>query len=170
MQSSRKLSAVLVLAFLILAPFLLCGVRALASPVALAPGGELGALTQPRSPTQAEQGSGNSAREAITVWDTGQPSAEPLTASALKSKTGWSRISAPEKHDSFQGDAVISNGRITAVLRQRSPAVEIYSASSLKVGLEDSAHPTAPATPRLRLQLLKSGDDTGDRLEKLSLV
>src|SRR5213594_1851675 len=49
MQSSRKLSAVLVLAFLILASFLVGRFRALASPAALAPG-ELGALTQPRSP------------------------------------------------------------------------------------------------------------------------
>jgi hypothetical protein len=47
MESSRKLSAAL--AFLMLAPFLLRGVRALASPLALAPG-ELGALPQPRSP------------------------------------------------------------------------------------------------------------------------
>ena len=145
MQSSRKLSAVLSLAFLILAP-----VEALAA--------------------EGPQSAGKSARPGMAVWDTGQPSVDPLSAAALRAQAGWRQIPVQQKLDSFQGDAVITNGRILAVLRQRSPAVEIYSASSLKVGLEDSAHPTAPATPRLRLQLLKSDDGTIDHLDKLSLV
>src|SRR6266852_1428620 len=101
MQSSRKLSAVLVLAFLILASFLVGRFHAPSSPGANA-AGLARALTvaAATSPTQAEQGSGEGAREAMAVWDTGKPSADPLSASALKSKTGWSRISAPDKHDS----------------------------------------------------------------------
>jgi len=162
MQSVWKLVAALLLIFLFLLIVLIGGI--LASPVASAPG-ELGALTQPRSPTQAEQSSDNSAREGMAVWDTGHSSPDPYSASALKSKTGWSRISAPEKHGSFQGDTVISNGRILAVLRQRSPAVEIYSLAGGNADLGEGNK-----APRLRLQLLKSAGETADHLEKLSLV
>ena len=113
-------------------------------------------MTSSDASARDEQSAGDRAKETLAVWDTVQSSAEPLPASAFKSKNGWRQISSQEKHDAFQGDTVITNGRIFAVLRQRSPAVEIYSALSL--------------APRLRLQLLKSDDDKIDHLEKLSLV
>jgi hypothetical protein len=143
----------------------------LASPVALAPGElaavkELGALTQPRSPETDDDKP--KTRDVLEVWDTGQASVKPLSAGDFNSKAGWKRIHSSEKHDSFQGDAVITNGRILAVLRKKSSAVEVYSASNLKVGLEDSTHPTASA--RLRLQLLKSDKEPAAQLEKIGLV
>src|SRR5437016_6055459 len=149
MQSAWKLLGALLLVFLFLMIAQISGI--LASQVALVPH-ELRALTQPRSLETDDDKP--KTRDLLELWDTGQPSAKPLSASDLDSKTGWKRIPSSEKHDSFQGDAVITNGRILAVLRRQSPAVEIYSASNLKVGLEDSTHPAGLA--RLRLHLLKS--------------
>src|SRR5438132_8179887 len=59
----------------------------------------------------------------IAVWDTIQPSAEPLAAKSLTTREGWNAPAA-----SFKGDAVMTNGRAFAVVRQRGPAVEVYSA------------------------------------------
>jgi hypothetical protein len=137
----------------------------LAKPVSPEPA-ELGALTQPRS--LGTDDDKPKTRDGLEVWDTGQPSPKALATTDLDSKTGWKRIPPSEKHDSFQGDAVITNGRILAVLRRKSPAVEIYSASNLKVGREDSAHPTGAV--RLRLQLLKSDKESSAQLEEISLV
>src|SRR5439155_136218 len=55
----------------------------------------------------------------IGVWDTGQSSAEPLAQGTLEARTGWTPITAQEAA-SFQGDAVMSNGRILAVVRRGS--------------------------------------------------
>src|ERR1700757_1284712 len=63
----------------------------------------------------------------IMVWDTGLRSAEPLTPAMLAAKQGGNPISAPETLSSFKGDAVVSNGRIAAVVRHQSPAVEVYA-------------------------------------------
>src|SRR6266480_4295858 len=66
-------------------------------------------------------------RTGITVWDTGRPSAEGLALAALAGKNDWTAIATDKTLDSFQGDAVLSNGRIVAVLRQQDVAVEIHA-------------------------------------------
>src|SRR5713226_297105 len=88
------------------------------------------------------QKSSAKAPAAIGVWDTGQASAEPLTPKTLITPDGWTALAAGGKAAAFKGDAVLSNGRIIAVARQRSSVVEVYS-----VGTEG---PVA----RLRLHLL----------------
>jgi hypothetical protein len=95
---------------------------------------------------------------AIAVWDTVQPSAEPLTAKALTEHNGWSEMPAAGKDAQFKGDAVMSNGRTIAVVRQRGAAVEVYS-----VGKDG---PTA----RLQLQVRTAGGEPADRLGYVSLV
>jgi hypothetical protein len=64
---------------------------------------------------------------ALAVWDTQQQSSEPLSGAALGAKNGWSKIAPQQTAASFAGDAVLSNGRITAVVRRRGSAVEVYS-------------------------------------------
>jgi hypothetical protein len=140
MRSSRSLAAALFVALLIVVPV-------------------------PASAAGADQDSAIIARTAMAVWDTGQSSAEPISATALKDKTGWRQIPVQQKLDSFQGDAVITNERIMAILRKRSPSVEIYSLTSGKAGPGESSQ-----GPRLRLQLIgRNGKSTG-QLFMLGLV
>src|SRR5262249_14445628 len=106
----------------------------------------------------AGQESPAKARAAIAVWDTGQPSAEPLASKTLAASGGWSAVAASGKAASIKGDAVMTNGRAFAVVRQRGPAVEIYSASS--------QGPTA----RLRLLLTTASGEPAERLDHAALV
>src|SRR5262245_22715535 len=69
-------------------------------------------------------------RAALAVWDTGKPSTEALSAATIDAKTGWKAISADDTKHTFQGDAVITNGRILAVARKHGNGVELYSLGS----------------------------------------
>jgi hypothetical protein len=94
----------------------------------------------------------------IAVWDTGQPSADPLAPSILATRQGWKQVPSQEKLATFTGDAVVTNGRLLAVFRHSNAAVEVYSLGS--------------GTPveRFRLELLTAAGDATERLEGLSLV
>ncbi|MBI3856528.1 MAG: hypothetical protein HY293_12645, partial [Planctomycetes bacterium] len=74
--------------------------------------------------------SGQAARPGIGAWDTGASAAEPLAPAALSAKTGWTLL--PDAAPSFRGDAVISNGRLSVVIRKQSPAVEVYAGSAMR--------------------------------------
>ncbi len=94
----------------------------------------------------------------IVVWDTGQPSAAALAPAALAGKNDWTAIPLEKTADSFQGDAVLSNGRIVAVLRQKDATVEVHAVK-----------PNG-AVARLRLRLLSAAGDPAARLERVALV
>jgi hypothetical protein len=55
----------------------------------------------------------------VAVWDTGKGSAQPLN---LEARDGWTEA---KEGALVKGDAVATNGRITAVLRRESGAVEM---------------------------------------------
>ena len=67
-------------------------------------------------------------RPGLELWDTGKPSAEPLTVAALEAKSGWTKLA---ESGAIKGDAVLSNGRITAVVR-RSGSAELYGPTALR--------------------------------------
>ncbi len=92
------------------------------------------------------------------VWDTAQASAEPLAPASLAAKMGWAAIPKDTTAASFKGDAVFSNGRLLAVLRKQSAAIELYACGP------------SGAVLRSRLVLLGSGDHVAARLDKASLV
>src|SRR5260370_20509472 len=71
--------------------------------------------------TDAE--AGVPARSGIVVWATGHPAAAVLPLS----KNDWTNILPETTADAFKGDAVLSNGRIAAVLRQKDAAVEVHA-------------------------------------------
>lgn len=75
--------------------------------------------------------SAQNARAGLGAWDTGRPSAEPWGADALRDKPDWTKVPQDQAAESFRGDAVVSNGRLTAVFRKASPAVEVYSADGV---------------------------------------
>jgi hypothetical protein len=96
-------------------------------------------------------------RAAIAAWDTGSSQAEPLVPSAT-ARQGWARIADQEKPAAFKGDAVMTNGRVLAVIRKRGPGVELY------------AEAAEVATARLKLLLLTPNGDVADRLDRVALV
>jgi hypothetical protein len=107
---------------------------------------------------EAAQKSDTRPQRMISVWDTGQASAEPLSATTLTAKDGWLAIPTQETAVSFKGDTVLANGRILAVVRKGGSAVEVYS--------EGLGHPVA----RLRLLLLTPGGEPATRLARVNLV
>jgi hypothetical protein len=100
---------------------------------------------------------GNQPRAGIAVWDTGQSAAVPLSAAALAEQKGWIALAA-EKVATFNGDAVMSNGRVAAVLRAQAAAVDVYSLQA------------EGAVARVRLQLLGTDGVPAARLQRVSLV
>jgi len=81
------------------------------------------------------------AQSGISAWDTGKASTAPLN---LESRGGWSALS--EGAD-VKGDAVVTNGRITAVFRRESGAVEMGPVRLLLAG----------ATKLVRAKVLEVG-------------
>ena len=66
-------------------------------------------------------------RAGVAIWDTGRASELPLSPATLSERKGWIALGQDRTLPSFQGDAVVSNGRFLAVFRKQSPAVEVYS-------------------------------------------
>ena len=66
----------------------------------------------------------------ISVWDTGSLSVNRLLPEDLVNKEAWVKKSRNQKAPSFEGDAVIANGRILVVVRKQGSAVDVYDAAS----------------------------------------
>jgi hypothetical protein len=81
------------------------------------------------------------APKGLSAWDTGKASTAPLD---LAARNGWSAVA---EGGAFKGDAVLSNGRVTAVFRKESGAVEM---GRVKVAL-------AGATRLVRASLVEGG-------------
>src|SRR5262245_500807 len=109
-----------------------------------------GADAPPASPASPSAG--------ITVWDTGRPAAGGLELAALAGKNDWTAIPLGETAGSFKGDAVLSNGRIVAVLRRQDPAVEVHAVNK------------GGTAARLRLRLLTAEGEPAARLENVAVV
>ncbi len=77
--------------------------------------------------TALPQGSAERTRTALAVWDTGTPAAASLAPEAVEQKSGWKPIASSAMAPAFQGDAVITNGRVLAVARKQGTGVELYS-------------------------------------------
>jgi hypothetical protein len=94
-------------------------------------------------------------RTDLAAWDTGKTSAEPLAPAALTARQGWTTLD--KETPALQGDAVISNGRLTAVVR-RNGSMELY------------ALPEGKPVQRARIALLAAGGDALAKIDKLALV
>jgi hypothetical protein len=90
------------------------------------------------------------ARAGLELWDTGKPSAEPLSPAAIESKAGWTKAA---ESGAIQGDAVLSNGRFSVVVR-KSGAADLYS----------------PAAARARVILQGLGGAAVSRLDKITVT
>jgi len=107
---------------------------------------------------EAPQAAAPAPRAGITVWDTGRPAAEALAPAALAGENGWTTIPLGETADSLKGDAVLSNGRIVAVVRKQDSAVEV---AAVKPG---------GAVARLRLRLMTAAGEPAARCKRVAVV
>ena len=95
----------------------------------------------------------------LVIWDTGKPSGEALAPAAFAGEIKWPHIPQDKTADSFKGDAVMSNGRIIAVLRKQASAVEVYAVK-----------PDQRVVARLGLRLVNFAGEPATRLERIALV
>ena len=93
---------------------------------------------------------------ALTVWDTGKASTEPLSLDAVARKAGWKLIAADDTTTAFQGDSVIANSRVLAVARKHGAGVELYSLGS-GMPIFRARLLLSPATPIERVALAENG-------------
>src|SRR5262245_40623593 len=65
----------------------------------------------------------------VVVWDTIKPAADRLTPEAVAARTHWVPVQAAAEKSAttFQGDAVLSNGRVLAVARKQGAGVDVYA-------------------------------------------
>lgn len=94
----------------------------------------------------------------IAVWDTGRPAAKRLSSEDLARSGTWQQISRNQKASSFQGDVVMTNGRILVLLRKQGTAVDVYSVGS-----------DGPIW-RVEARLEATDGDPAARLERVALV
>ena len=94
----------------------------------------------------------------IQVWDTLKPAGPVLSAPALAGETNWQAIPLGKAVATFQGDAVVSNGRIALMVRQQDSAAEVHTLQA------------NGAISRVRLCLLAANGDAADRLVRMNLV
>src|SRR5262249_3396539 len=78
----------------------------------------------------------------------------------LAGKNAWTAIPVGETTDSFRGDAVLSNGRVVAVLRKQDSAIEVHAVP----------HGGTAARLRLRLRLLPAAGEPAPPLEGVAVV
>lgn len=90
------------------------------------------------------------ARAGLELWDTGKPSAEPLPVAALESKEGWTKVAGDG--GTIQGDAVLSNGKMTVVVRKAGSA-DLYSptAARARVFLQAADGRSVPKFDRIKV-------------------
>ena len=55
----------------------------------------------------------------VCLFDTGTPSAQPLSPAALRAKQGWVQLPEDETTHRFRGDAVLLNDKLAVVLRDQ---------------------------------------------------
>ncbi len=97
-------------------------------------------------------------RPSFAVWETGAPSADPIAPSELSLKDGWTRLSRGKTPAAFNGDLVMSNGRLAAVIRKHGAGVELYS-----LGLGEPVF-------RERLLLMTESGETAQRIDDAKLI
>jgi hypothetical protein len=51
------------------------------------------------------------------LFDTGAPSANPLSPAALSQRNGWTQVPEDQLKHEFAGDVVFQNNRVAVVLR-----------------------------------------------------
>jgi protein-tyrosine-phosphatase len=94
----------------------------------------------------------------IGIWDTKSASSQQLEPEDFEKSDAWQKMSRNQKTDSFQGDAVVTNGHILAVFRKQGNSVDVYSAG------------TGKPVWRVEVQLQGESGDPAAQLKRIALV
>lgn len=94
----------------------------------------------------------------IAAWDTVHATTAGIPAAGLAGKLTWTAIPLGTNAPAFQGDAVVTNGRIAVVARKQDAAVDVYAVKP--DGL----------VARVRLRLVSASGEAATQLDRLSLV
>jgi hypothetical protein len=89
------------------------------------------------------------ATQGLAAWDTGQSSAAPLPPETLASRAGWTELARGQTPAAFKGDAVVTNGRLVAVVRRQGGGVDVYGAGPRRFSL--ALADAAPGPERVSL-------------------
>jgi hypothetical protein len=99
------------------------------------------------------------ADSSVMLFDTGLLSPAPLSATALSARSGWARLPEEETGHQFTGDVVLTNGRLTAVLRRGGPGAELYGQGSGDYALRAVLAPNAGG-PQAKLTAVSVAENT----------
>ncbi len=94
----------------------------------------------------------------VAIWDTIIAETQPLSAAKVIAQDGWRPIPRSIKPKSFDGDAVISNGRLLAVFQKDNPVIDVFT-----IGSET-------ATSRVKLRVLGPDGKSAKKLKGISVV
>ncbi len=94
----------------------------------------------------------------LGIWDTKSASSQQLEPEDFEKSDAWQEISRNQKKDSFQGDAVVTNGHILAVFRKQGNSVDVYSAG------------TGKPVWRVAVQLQSESGDPAAQLKRIAIV
>jgi hypothetical protein len=90
---------------------------------------------------------------AVSLFDTGSPSAGPLDGSAVAKRSGWSKLPEDETGHRFTGDTVLVSDRLALVLRRGAAGAELYGRSPEGFALRAVLSPRP--CPGAKLQSIK---------------
>jgi len=85
----------------------------------------------------------------VSVLDTGAASADPLAPNIVSERKGWAAVPEGEAAHKFKGDAVLSNERLTIVLRPNGPGAEVYAHGPKGPSLRAVLAPASDAAARI---------------------
>ncbi len=92
--------------------------------------------------------------DSVSVFDTRTPLPGGPSARVLADRAGWTRLAEDDPSHTFEGDAVVSNGRLTLVLRRGAPGAELYAHGKRGPTLRAALAPVADGSVRLASVLL----------------
>ena len=119
----------------------------------------VGLLSGASASAASEGGETPASFPALSVWDTGVKSAEPLSVTTVRTRSGWTRLERAAKSQASVGDTVLANDRILAVCRRQSPLIELYTLG--QAGPQSRVQlllVSGDAEPAVRMQDLKVAD------------
>jgi hypothetical protein len=79
------------------------------------------------------------------LFDTGAKAADPLSAAAVRDKTGWNALAEDDLTHQFAGDAAVANDRLIIVLRSKAPGAEVYAQTASGLVQQATIRPTIAA-------------------------
>lgn len=92
----------------------------------------------------------------VRLFDTGNPSAESLSAEALSKKAGWIAVPQDRVKHTFKGDAVLLNDRIAVALRHKAGGAEVYGQGAKGMKLRALLRPTESVTKLSSVRITKN--------------